>query len=1258
MEKVRCPEHGCLCFLKTGTREGPSKGKSFYICSANRTTPCAFTVSADLPPSHCLLHEEHQVELQTMVKQDSGGYRLYYRCTKSKNDGKKYCGNIPWQEVRQKTVLRPELLLEYSDKPQRNPFRVLNEGPLHTTWKEISVDKNLKREEVRPPDQDRKPSDDPRRKNEDGRSDQEEKKQHGDRKDRDKSHSDRKSEKEKNREGKRQDNENKDCPERRTSDGQEKVNRGGEERQRGESQSDQEKIGANRNSDQKVNVNIDQKIGTDRKSDQKSHVERKSEQKITDQKSRSESKSDQKKTSDKKPDPGGQVNKFQALPMWQNSNPEGNPEILVNGSLDEEPACFHTWREKKLPSGLKIKKPSSSDIRGADLHDRREGAHRPESGNKVQNPTPGEDMKKPDCRREPGHQETVSSKDRGSQPGDEEDRSPGDGKAEPSRLSSNDGKGGEEQKIGPESDDDDLVFVSSQAGKNKATVQSRITSFPGFLPQSEAQNSTGLRSLFTAQLQQKKAVLASVNLKALPDKGERLKKQVQELEDALDSLSLSAATTQEPQGVIQETRPKIQSDPGNPFSRPGPVEVTGGVKPLSFHDLPPSSLGVHAPGPRSSQSYKSLYGDPQWQSLYGGRMTEERLFAIRNATSETIDHLHKSLESCPGPETASEDPRGLKVPLLPHQKNALAWLLWRENQKPQGGILADDMGLGKTLTMIALILAQKRKQKSEKSEEKKLETWISKTDTALTVSRGTLIICPASLIHHWKKEVERRVSDGKLRVYLYHGPNRESDTRLLAQYDIVVTTYSLVSKEIPAKKEEGESPAQDQDLEDKTASSPLLRIAWARIILDEAHNIKNPKVQTSIAVCKLRAGARWAVTGTPIQNNLLDLYSLLRFLRCAPFDEYKLWKNQVDNGSRKGGERLNILTKSLLLRRTKDQLDHTGKPLVDLPQRTCQVHQLKLSDEEQAVYDVIFARSRSTLQNYLKRHEGGAQTTPKGAENPFEKVAREFGSTQNALSSAPPAQGTSTVHILSLLLRLRQCCCHPSLLKTTLDQTEMKSEGLSLTLEEQLNALTLCDLQTPDPKSTVSLNGTNFSAKLFESDCNSTKIDSLMSHLKSISSSAEPQKSVIVSQWTSMLRIVAVHLKRIGLSYATIDGSVNPKQRMDVVEEFNVNPRRPQVMLVSLCAGGVGLNLIGGNHLFLLDMHWNPALEDQACDRIYRVGQRKDVVIHRFVCEGTVEEKITQLQEKKKELAKKVLTGNGTTFTKLTLADLRLLFGV
>eukprot|EP00066_Takifugu_rubripes_P030800 XP_011620066.1 PREDICTED: transcription termination factor 2-like [Takifugu rubripes] len=153
------------------------------------------------------------------------------------------------------------------------------------------------------------------------------------------------------------------------------------------------------------------------------------------------------------------------------------------------------------------------------------------------------------------------------------------------------------------------------------------------------------------------------------------------------------------------------------------------------------------------------------------------------------------------------------------------------------------------------------------------------------------------------------------------------------------------------------------------------------------------------------------------------------------------------------------------------------------------------------------------------------------------------------------------------------------------------------------------------------------------------------------------QKSVIVSQWTSMLRIVAVHLQRIGLRYGIIDRTVNPKQRMDLVEEFNTNSEGPQVMLVSLCTRD-GLNLIGGNHLFLTEMHWNPALEDQACDRIYRVGQTKDVTIHRFVCKDTVEEEISTLQVEKKELAQNVLSGTGSTSTKLSLADLRIIFGV
>ncbi|KAG1961361.1 transcription termination factor [Pimephales promelas] len=319
---------------------------------------------------------------------------------------------------------------------------------------------------------------------------------------------------------------------------------------------------------------------------------------------------------------------------------------------------------------------------------------------------------------------------------------------------------------------------------------------------------------------------------------------------------------------------------------------------------------------------------------------------------------------------------------------------------------------------------------------------------------------------------------------------------------------------------------------------------------------------------------------------------LCRFLRCSPFDEFKLWKSQVDNGSKRGGERLNILTRALLLRRTKDQLDSSGKPLVSLPNRTCKVHRLKLSEDEQAVYDVVFAQSRSTLQNYLKRHEEG-NTKKADNSNPFEKVAREFGMSQkDSLSSSQQPQASSTIHILSLLLRLRQCCCHLSLVKKTLDQTELQGDGVALSLEEQLCALSLSEPSDSDPKDTVSLNGTTFPSELFQDARESTKILTILTELREI-------------------------------------------RKKDQKRYFNYS---------------VGINLIGGNHLFLIDMHWNPALEDQACDRIYRVGQSRNVTIH------MVEDKISSLQEKKKELAQKVLSGTGSSFTKLSLADLRVIF--
>ncbi|XP_029981501.1 transcription termination factor 2 isoform X2 [Sphaeramia orbicularis] len=1139
MEKVLCKSHGGLCMLKTGVKDGPTKGKSFYVCVDKQG--CDFSQPTSVSPSHCLRHEDTMVELQALAySQQEQSYKLFYRCIEGKKTGQRWCGSIPWTAPRKEkrnplseTQLQPSCL-----PPVRNPFKVPGKTDTDSECRKVQSD---------------------------GEKDKVSELCH---KDKGKEH-------------------NKEGDVESVVPGAEK-----EEEERNLPSSD-----TYRGKQLPPGMKVKKRISHEDKDDHKPNSQEDA------------------------------VGKMQEKPK-ENLDKQEEAEKKTSTSSVE---ASHS---KKQTSQVVHEKPPQLLI-GAES-----------SLHKETDPTVKEGVSKP---------------------------VPGGSRDQPSaELKQIQARHHQDDDDGDNNDDDDVVLVSVKPATQKtppiSAVQKTLTTFPGFQPASKVQgrqeDPKGLHRLLTSQLQQKKATLSAVNVAALPDKGERLRTQVKELEEALESLSLAAPSQPETQGKSSSSGAVPSGSQVNPFSRQGGTILL--PAPPSSGSFQPQASGSSM-GLQLSQGYTQMYGaNPQVHAYYGGRMTDDRLLAVKNATCEAIDHLHKSLESCPDPEKEVTDPRGIKVSLLAHQKRALAWLLWRENQNPCGGILADDMGLGKTLTMISLILAKKIKEKEEdeKEEDKKLEGWVSKTDSSLVVSKGTLIICPASLIHHWKMEIDRHVKKGKLSVYLYHGPNREKSAKVLGGYDVVVTTYSLVSKEIPVQKEDAEKPNKDAD-DVPPRSAPLMRIAWARIILDEAHNIKNPKAQTSMAVCQLRARARWAVTGTPIQNNLLDMYSLLKFLRCSPFDEYKLWKAQVDNGSKRGRERLNILTRSLLLRRTKNQLDSTGKPLVSLPDRTCQIHQLKLSEDEQAVYDVVFAQSRSTLQNYLKRHEG-KDVSEAGASsaNPFEKVAQEFGVSQTDLTlsgSQQPQQASSTVHILSLLLRLRQCCCHLSLLKKTLDSSELQGDGIVLSLEEQLNALSLSSSpssSSPDPKDTVALNGTRFPSQLFEDTSKSTKISSIVSELDAIRQIGDNQKSVIVSQWTSMLHIVAVHLQKMGLRYGVIDGTVNPKRRMDLVEEFNVNPKGPQVMLVSLCAGGVGLNLIGGNHLFLIDMHWNPALEDQACDRIYRVGQRKDVTIHRFVCEGTVEEKISTLQERKKELAQNVLSGTGSTFTKLSLADLRIIFGV
>merc|ERR1719323_3009267 len=581
-------------------------------------------------------------------------------------------------------------------------------------------------------------------------------------------------------------------------------------------------------------------------------------------------------------------------------------------------------------------------------------------------------------------------------------------------------------------------------------------------------------------------------------------------------------------------------------------------------------------------------------------------------------------------------------------------------------------------TMPAEGVEDERRRAGELEDE---DDWKEKMGD-LVKSDTTLIICPASLLGQWEKEAENKVRSSQVRLLVYHGNNRKVSARALARYDIVVTTYGTVQSEVKSvlgeaalkeTKKKMEDLRAAEDLGNKKTCSELLNVAWERVILDEAHTIRNPQSLTSQAVCRLKAARRWAVTGTPIQNKELDLYSLLRFLRCYPFDEYQVWKRWIDNKSSQSQERMNTLIRTLLLRRTKEQKSNvTGTKLVNLPEKFKLEHKIQLSEEEKKVYDKVFSFSQTALQNYMakareKEEErlgasDGFAFNYQSSQAAFNKMSGSGG-----LGEGPLAQqgDVKAHHLLVLLLRLRQVCNHPGLIRSMIDSEVKQSEGIEEDGEDVdlISAMEDMDITRDKPDVDKAEKILDASNPVFATDSTSSKINTVVEELKLLQEKkikeGVVEKAVIVSQWTSMLNILKVHLKALGIKCAEINGQVPVKLRGGIVEDFNRNPRGSQVMLLSLAAGGVGLNLVGANHLFLLDMHWNPQLEAQACDRIYRVGQKKNVKIHKFLCEDTVESRIHDLQTKKMDLANNVLTGaKRSNANKLTLDDLKMLFGL
>ncbi|XP_057325201.1 transcription termination factor 2-like isoform X2 [Microplitis mediator] len=749
----------------------------------------------------------------------------------------------------------------------------------------------------------------------------------------------------------------------------------------------------------------------------------------------------------------------------------------------------------------------------------------------------------------------------------------------------------------------------------------------------------------TKEIERTKQFLLQGNIELLPDKGKKLKMIIFKNHESI-------AEYQRQLEQIQETEENNSSSSSLHQSHYLSSDNENSMNDSNYvpHDSP-------SPPKRNSDNTtkfnrtKLLKPTADTSIEHLGKKALETFRNEQALTVERLEHLHGSLISRPTENERAEDPRGLVVPLMPHQQHALAWLLWRETQKPRGGVLADDMGLGKTLTMISLVIKTLAEASSD-DEENNGSEWMGRGRRSEHPG-GTLVVCPASLINQWKGEVDKRCKRGVLTVEVYHGTNREKAARRLARNDMVITTYNILSREC---KTQGQ----------------IFQIRWKRVILDEAHTIRNHKSQACDAVCKLKAAKRWALTGTPIHNKETDIFAILKFLQCSPFDDIRVWKRWVENKSDAGVERLATVMKTMMLRRTKQELTMKGE-LESLPEKQIDVIKVSLDKEERLVYDKVMMHSKTIFAQFLHQRAEKQTLFQLGATDyraPVNYHNTKFNKAQQQLLAHHA--DVKSHQILVLLLRLRQICCQPALIHEMLDQEEMEINGLedklnndglvSQMIRMNISISTSEHGDDEDEEEEVGVdqrvveNLLTSENPVFESKRQSSKLRVILGIVRGILDKNE--KLIIVSQWTSYLNIIGDCLRTIpGATFEKFTGQVAVKNRQTIVDNFN-SKKNPRILLLSLCAGGVGLNLVGGNHLLLVDIHWNPQLESQAQDRIYRFGQKKNVNIYKIICSDTIEERIQQLQEKKMSLADSVLGGTGKVASKLSLDDLKSLFNM
>ena len=474
-----------------------------------------------------------------------------------------------------------------------------------------------------------------------------------------------------------------------------------------------------------------------------------------------------------------------------------------------------------------------------------------------------------------------------------------------------------------------------------------------------------------------------------------------------------------------------------------------------------------------------------------------------------------------------------------YQKTGFKWLKLLDSYK-FGGILADDMGLGKTIQILSVILdyIENYSNKEEIIGQKSIEN-----------KKASLVIAPSSLTLNWKKEAEKFAKD--LKVMVIRGSQQERNNLInqIENYDLIITSYDLLKRDVEQYKEKDYN--------------------FRFIIADEAQYLKNSNTQNAKAIKELKADTRYALTGTPIENSLAELWSIFDFIMPGYLYDYKKFKNLyeapiVREEDGKKLEKLRTMIEPFVLRRTKKEV------LTELPEKEVTVLENVMQEEQQEIYLSYLSNVKDDVATLIEQN----------------------------------GYGRSQMKVLAALTRLRQICCHPGLFIKDYKGESSKLEQCMEIVEEATNG---------------------------------------------------GHKILLFSSYTSMLGIIEEELNKKHIKYFKLTGATKVDERINLVDEFNSNDEI-KVFLISLKAGGTGLNLTGADMVIHFDPWWNLSTENQATDRAYRIGQKNNVQVYKLITKNSIEEKIYELQRKKEALIDNVLDTKTTFINKLSKEDIMSLF--